>query len=98
MFETGDIIKRYKKPTIKSADYYIVMGKSHSSRSESSIYVVGFYNNKTVSTGWVLHEMYFDNFKVVGHIDIDAQIDREIKLITEPITKRKGNETSVTKI
>jgi hypothetical protein len=31
--------------------------------------------------------MYFDDYKVVGHIDIDAQIDREIKLITQPITK-----------
>lgn len=92
MFEAGDIIKRYKKTKGTSADYYIVMGKSHSSRSKSSIYVVGFYNNKTVSTGWTLHEMYFDDYKVVGHIDIDAQIDREIKLITQPITKGGDNE------
>jgi hypothetical protein len=91
MFETGDIIKRYKKTTIRAADYYIVMGRKHNSRS-TSLYIVGFYNNKTVSTGWVLHEMYFDNFKVVGHVDIDAQIDREIKLITEPITKGSDNE------
>ena len=87
MFETGDIIKRYKKATIRAADYYIVMGKKHNSRP-TSLYIVGFYNNKTVSTGWELHEKYFDNFKVVGHIDIDAQIDREIKLITEPIKKK----------
>ena len=92
MFETGDIIKRYKKAKGTSADYYLVMGKKHNSRSESSIYIVGFYNNKTVSTGWTLHEMYFDNFRAVGHIDIDAQIDREIKLITEPITKGGDNE------
>lgn len=92
MFEAGDIIKRYKKAKGTSADYYIVMGKSHSSRSKSSIYVVGFYNNKTVSTGWTLHEMYFDDYKVVGHIDIDVQIDREIKLITQPITKGGNNE------
>lgn len=89
MFEVGDILKRYKKPNIRSADYYIVMGKKHNSRLETSLYIVGFYNNKTVSTGWVLHEMNFDNFKVVGHIDINAQIDREIKLITEPITETK---------
>lgn len=87
MFETGDIIKRYKKSNYRSADYYIVMGKSHSWRSKSAVYLVGFYNDKTVSTGWVLSEIYFDNFKVVGHIDIDAQIDKKIKLITEPITK-----------
>lgn len=86
MIEVGDIIKRYKKPSSRSADYYIVIGKSHSSRSKSSLYIVGFYNDKTVSTGWVLHEIYFDNFKAVGHIDINAQIDKEIKLITEPIT------------
>lgn len=87
MFQAGDIIKRYKKQSIRSADYYLVMGKKHNSRVETSLFIVGFYNNKTVSTGWTLHEIYFDNFKVVGHIDIDAQIDREIKLITEPITK-----------
>lgn len=89
MFQVGDIIKRYKKTTIRAADYYIVMGRKHNSRLETSLYIVGFYNNKTVSTGWVLHEMYFDNFKVVGHVDIDAQIDREIKLITEPIKKEQ---------
>ena len=87
MFETGDIIKRYKKPSCRSADYYIVMGKSHSTRSKSAVYVVGFYNDKTISTGWVLPEIYFDNFRVVGHIDIDAKIDREIKLITQPKQK-----------
>lgn len=92
MFETGDIIKRYKKSKGTSADYYIVMGHSHSTRSKNAVYIVGFYNNKTVSTGWVLHEIYFDNFKVVGHIDIDAQIDRKIKLITEPITKAKEQQ------
>ena len=96
MFETGDIIKRYKKPSVRSADYYIVMGKSHSSRSKTAVYVVGFYNDKTVSTGWVLPEIYFDNFRVVGHVDITAQIDKEIKLITKlkPKERKDGKDTT----
>lgn len=81
--QPGDILQRYRKHNYKAADFFVVLGRQRG--RPHNIKLLGFFKDGTPSSVYAIFEdRVREMYRVVGHADFVFDINRQIKLITEP--------------